>query len=392
MSSNKWKQYKLGDLYDLFTGLSKPREEFGFGTPFITFRDVFNNYFLPENIESLANTTQKERESCSVKKGDIFLTRTSETLHELGMSSVALKDYPNTTFNGFTKRLRLKNNSQVDIDLIFLGYYLRSPFFRSQIGQHSSLTTRASLNNAAINSLEICLPENITQKKIGEILKSVDDKIENNMATNQTLEETATTIFKEWFVQFNYPGADGKMKNSELGTIPQNWKVGKLGDNIMFRNGKILPPKNYASQFQVFGANGVIGLADQFNSREKSIIIGRVGRYCGNVFFSINKCFVTDNAIIAEPKEIYSSLFYFQFLKHLNLNNLKGGSGQYLLNQTILNRISLVIPSLDILKEFELLLLPIFQKIEDNIEENENLKELRDSLLPKLMAGEIILQ
>ena len=136
MSSNNWKQYKLGDLYDLFTGLSKPREEFGFGTPFITFRDVFNNYFLPENIESLANTTQKERESCSVKKGDIFLTRTSETLHELGMSSIALKDYPNTTFNGFTKRLRLKNNTQVDIDLIFLGYYLRSPFFRSQIGQH----------------------------------------------------------------------------------------------------------------------------------------------------------------------------------------------------------------------------------------------------------------
>ena len=105
MSSN-FKKYKIEELYDSSSGLSKSRSEFGFGHPFLTFKDVFDNYFVPDKLVSLANTTDKERVSCSIKIGDIFITRTSETQDELGMSAVALKDYPEATFNGFTKRLR----------------------------------------------------------------------------------------------------------------------------------------------------------------------------------------------------------------------------------------------------------------------------------------------
>jgi type I restriction enzyme S subunit len=86
---SNWKKYKLGELYNIFSGLSKPTSEFGFGYPFVTFKDVFYNYFLPDELTSLANTNEKERKSCSVKKGDIFLTRTSETFDELGMSAVS---------------------------------------------------------------------------------------------------------------------------------------------------------------------------------------------------------------------------------------------------------------------------------------------------------------
>lgn len=146
----RFKNYKIEELYNISSGLSKSRSEFGFGNPFVTFKDVFYNYFLPKELENLANTSDKEIKSCSVKKGDIFLTRTSETADELGMSSVALKDYPKATFNGFTKRLRLKENIQVEIDPVFIGYYFRSSFIRTQFGMHSSMSTRASLNNDAI--------------------------------------------------------------------------------------------------------------------------------------------------------------------------------------------------------------------------------------------------
>lgn len=74
----------------------------------MTFSNVFNNWFLPDKLEALVQSTDKDRESFSIQRGDIFITRTSETMDELGMSSVALKDYPNATFNGFTKRLRPK--------------------------------------------------------------------------------------------------------------------------------------------------------------------------------------------------------------------------------------------------------------------------------------------
>ena len=119
---NEWKKVKLGELYEVHNGLSKGRQFFGSGYPFLTFSTVFNNWFLPETLDSLVQSSNKEREACSIKRGDVFITRTSETMDELGMSSVALKDYPNATYNGFTKRLRPTTD---DVIPEYIGYYLR---------------------------------------------------------------------------------------------------------------------------------------------------------------------------------------------------------------------------------------------------------------------------
>ena len=99
-------EYRLGDLYEVSNGLSKSGEFFGSGYPFLTFSTVFNNYFIPEELNALVQSTEKEQNSFSIKAGDVFITRTSETADELGMSCVALKDYPQATYNGFCKRLR----------------------------------------------------------------------------------------------------------------------------------------------------------------------------------------------------------------------------------------------------------------------------------------------
>ena len=143
--SKNWKTYKFSELFETASGLSKSRDQFGFGSLFLTFKDVFYNYFLPSELGDLANTNEKEQIRGSVKRGDIFLTRTSETLHELGMSSVALKDYPNSTFNGFCKRLRQKEDSKVKIHPEFIGYFLRSNSFRNEVSQHAT----PSFNNKA---------------------------------------------------------------------------------------------------------------------------------------------------------------------------------------------------------------------------------------------------
>src|SRR5258708_35506222 len=109
----EWATRSLSELYDFSSGLSKPRSEFGFGNGFLTFKDVLDNYFVPDSLTALVNSTERERDSCSLKRGDVFLTRTSETQDELGMSCVALKDYDRATFNGFTKRLRPKAATKV---------------------------------------------------------------------------------------------------------------------------------------------------------------------------------------------------------------------------------------------------------------------------------------
>lgn len=86
---SEWKECKLGQIYEFASGLSKSREEFGFGYGFLSFKDIFHNYFVPDELTELVNTNEKERKRCSIKKGDVFLTRTSEIQEELGMSCVA---------------------------------------------------------------------------------------------------------------------------------------------------------------------------------------------------------------------------------------------------------------------------------------------------------------
>lgn len=197
----EWPEVPLTDLYDISSGLSKPAKYFGSGYPFVAFKDVFYNYFIPSYLSQLVQSSEKEQLSCSVKRGDAFLTRTSETMNELGMSSVALKDYENATFNGFTKRLRPKSHNEMVPE--YVGYYLRSPKFRALMSAFSTMSTRASLNNEMIGRLTISVPPIKEQKGIAWILKNLDDKIELNRQMNATLESMAQALFKSWFVDFD---------------------------------------------------------------------------------------------------------------------------------------------------------------------------------------------
>ncbi len=200
MGSN-WKTHSLGELFEFGSGLSKPRSEFGSGYGFLSFKDVFHNFFVPDELTELVNSTEHERETRSVKRGDVFLTRTSETQEELGMSCVALKNYDGATFNGFTKRLRPKPGVKIEPE--YAGYFFRGPRFRNEISAFSSLSTRASLNNDILGRLTIVLPPLQTQKAIGVTLKRFDDKIELNRRMNRTLEAIAQALFKSWFVDFD---------------------------------------------------------------------------------------------------------------------------------------------------------------------------------------------
>ncbi|MEN8131266.1 MAG: restriction endonuclease subunit S, partial [Pseudomonadota bacterium] len=137
---------------------------------------------------------------CSIKEGDVFITRTSETFEELGITCVSLKDYQDAAFNGFTKRLR--PNNKVEIDSEFSSFYFKSLYFRRQVSSLTTMTTRASLNNEMLEKLTIILPPIDKQKEIAKILVDCHNKIALNRKINQTLEYIAQAIFKSWFVDF----------------------------------------------------------------------------------------------------------------------------------------------------------------------------------------------
>lgn len=220
----EWKKVKLGELYTVHNGLSKSKDFFGSGYPFLTFSNVFNNWFLPDKLDALVESTDKDRESFSIHKGDVFITRTSETMDELGMSSVALKDYPNATFNGFTKRLRPKSD---DILPEYIGYYLRSKKFRNKFLAFSSMTTRASLANSDLLNMEVEVPVKNVQRNIANILLRYDSLIENYQKQIKLLEESAQRLYKEWFVDLRFLGYEN---TKIVDGVPEGWEKKQIND------------------------------------------------------------------------------------------------------------------------------------------------------------------
>ncbi|MES1862307.1 restriction endonuclease subunit S [Escherichia coli] len=154
-----------------------------------------------------------------------------------------------------------------------------------------------------------------------------------------------------------------------------------IGEHLLIRNGKSSPSRAITGEYPVYGSNGIIGYSDEYNANENTIIIGRVGSYCGSVYISGKKCWVTDNAIIGTAKNENESHFWFYLLKKIDMNNYSTGSGQPLINQTIINTISVTIPKLSekrvsighFLRHFD-------QKINLSLNINQSLEQMSQTL------------
>ncbi|WP_417886681.1 restriction endonuclease subunit S [Zunongwangia sp.] len=394
-----FKEYKLDELYEIGSGLSKSADQFGFGQPFLSFSDVFWNYFVPEKLSQLVNSNEKEQLNHSVKKGDVFLTRTSETIEELGMSTVALKDYPNATFNGFTKRLRPKTDDVVHPR--FIGYYLRSPYFRAEVTAYSTLTTRASLNNGIIERLKVKLPSFELQKKIASILSAYDDLIENNNRRIQLLEEMASEIYKEWFVRLRFPGyenivyrdKDGKEIDREnADAIPYGWKNGVIGDFVEFKKGKNIT-KNTVKEGNIPVVAGGLTPAyfhNKANTKSPTMTISASGANAGFVNLYYENIWASDCSYLDSTM---SELFYYFYLtlktRQKEIFHLQRGAAQPHVYPNDIMGLDLVFPDKNTVYDFEELIQPFMDEIGILQSKNQVLQETRDLLLPRLISGKL---
>ena len=401
----EWKEYKLGELYKVHNGLSKGGRFFGSGFPFLSFKIVFNNYFLPQSLLDLVQTSEKERANFDIKRGDVFITRTSEIAEELGMSCVALKDYPNATYNGFTKRLR-----PID-DIVapeYIGYYLRSPKFRSLFyGLASSMSTRASLANNDLLDMPVSIPSYATQLKIASILKSLDDKIEVNRRINENLEQQAQALFKSWFVDFE-PFRDDEFVESELGMIPKGWKVESLSSIADYINGLAMQkyrPEEGEKGLPVLKIKelGQGGVDDNSELCSPSLIGGKYIINDGDIIFSWSgtlmvkvwcggKCGLNQHLFVVVPRE-KPKWFVYQWTRYHLDNFIRIAKDKAVtmghIKRGELDKAKVVIPNSDNLTRINELMGPIFNQIISNELESRRLATLRDTLLPKLMSGEL---
>lgn len=388
--------YTLGKLYEVHNGLSKASKFFGSGYPFIAFKDVFNNYFIPEVPSGLVQSTQKEQDSYSVKRGDILITRTSETHDELGMSSVALIDYPHATYNGFTKRLRPIT------DLVhpeFIGYYLRAPFFRSGFQQFSSMTTRASLKNEELLNMQVLLPSMEEQKRLASILMAYDNLIENNRRQIALLEEAAQRLYREWFVDLRFP----EHENTEMSEgLPSGWaekSLAEIADVVMGQSPKS-EYYNDAGEGLPFH-QGVSSYGLRFVRDETyTTSVTRIGK-AGSILFSVRapvgRLNYTKNEIVLgrglaamnHRQGLQSYLYYMLKERFFKEDMIGNGSIFASISKGDLLAQKFVVPDSALAERFDLLCQPIDRQIARCDDAIKAATEARDRLLPKLMSGEV---
>lgn len=196
-----WSITKIKYIGNTQNGISKSSEYFGHGYPFITYADVYKNYSLPLMPTNLIESNEKEREIFSVKKGDIFFTRTSETIEEVGFSSVCEETINNSCFAGFLIRLRPFNMNSKIITL-FAKYYFRSNLTRRFLVKEMNLVTRASLGQDLLKSMYVLLPPLDEQVEIANYLdekcSKIDKLIEVKQSKIEKLQEYKKSIIYEY--------------------------------------------------------------------------------------------------------------------------------------------------------------------------------------------------
>lgn len=361
------------------------------------------NRFIYDTENTITEKGVIESSTKLAQKGDTVVASAGQGKTRGQVAFLEIDTYINQSI------IAIRPNSKI-VEPLWIFYDLSNRYDElRQMSDTSSI--RGSLTTVDFKSLKLFVPAFSTQRKIISILKSLDDKIELNRQTNATLEAIAQAIFKEWFVNFNFPGATGELVESELGMIPKGWRVGNLGDF-----GKIVCGKTPSKTNENFFGGNIpfIKIPDMHNSVfivETSDTLTHEGALSQkNKFLPPNSIIVSCIATIGlvsltakksqTNQQINAIVPFRDILTHyvyFTAKNIKdqlmelgsGGSATLNVNTSSFSNIKCVIPSEYVLSSFEFLVKPLFEGILANQQEILTIAKCRDELLPKLMNGEI---
>ena len=378
----EWKEYKLGDIANIQTGpfgSQLHNEDYvDIGTPIVTVEHLGKRKFTKQNLPMVSDSDKNRLSKYILKEGDIVFSRVGS----VDRCSFVSKDEEGWLFSGRCLRVRCSEISNP----LFVYYYFCTSYIRQYVKNIAVGATMPSINTGLLSQLPIILPSLSTQQIIANILSSLDDKIEVNRRINEQLEELAGALFKSWFVDFE-PFKDGEFVDSELGMIPKGWKVGTLGELIEIKYGKD-HKKLSDGNIPVFGSGGIMRYVDKSLYEGESVLIPRKGTL-NNVMYVNRDFWTVDTMFFTKMKVKDIAIFVYSFLSKKDLASMNSGSAVPSMTVEILNRIPLVIPSNNVFEDFNRIVSSLFSQMDNNIKEITHLTTLRDTLLPKLMSGEI---
>ena len=378
------------------------------GIPFIMAADLKNGYIDFDRCKFITHQQAKTLKKGFAKKGDVLLT------HKGTIGRVALVKDLSTQYLVLTPQVtyyRVRNNKLL-LNKYLLYYFMSEKFQHFFLAFAGSGSTRNYLGITHQLKLPVVLPPIEEQHRIANILSTIDDKIELNHQINQDLEEMAQAIFKSWFIDFE-PFRDGEFVDSELGPIPKGWRVSKLGEvctvtgggtpktkvNEYWENGDILwaTPSDMTAQSSlvIFDTSKKITELGLQKSSAKLLPKGTVLMTSRATIgytsiamaeISTNQGFI--NIICDKEVSNYFMLFFIRSFKD-KIKRIANGSTFMEVSKKNFKELDIVVPPSNWIEKFDQHIEPIIENVYKIEQQNQILSNLRDTLLPKLMSGEI---
>jgi len=356
-------------------------------------------------MPSIANTVGTNMKSYKVLKQGQFAYGPVTSRNGDKISVALLEDFEEAIVSQAYTVFEVIDRNELDPE--FLMMWFRRPEFDRYARFKSHGSAREVFDWEEMCEVELPIPPIEKQREIVAEYNTVVNRIKLNEQLNQKLEETAQALYKHWFVDFEFPisaeqaasmgkpdlegkpykSSGGKMVfNAELDKeIPEGWESCFLSYLIDFKNGKPKPSDD--GNIPVYGGNGILGYSNQ-NNYDNIIAIGRVGAYCGSLYYVAGQCWISDNAICAKSKT-NNFLHAFYLLKSLNLNERSEGTGQPLLTQGILNSIKVEKGDSHVIQSFDDLIRMLFRHHELISIELEELINLEGLILSKMTQVEL---
>lgn len=419
---SNWQTNKLGDICeDISYGYTESAVWENIGPKFLRITDIQND-FINWNTVPCCPITKENHAKYKLEVGDIVIARTGATT---GVTAIFKDEDIDAVYASYLIRYRV---DKTKAEPFYIGHVLKSVLWKSHVNSIIGGSAQPGANAKQFAAFEFPLPDLSTQTQIASILSSLDDKIELNLQMNQTLEAMAQAIFKEWFVNFNYPKSepliaddlydDHDLKRVKSGQsinhknpgsdelvdgLPKGWRMGKLNEVISFVKGKkpddvsIEQQEGYLPQILIDTFNTGNSVFANPNrmviASQEEMLMVMDGASSGRVEIGYSGIVGSTIAKIILKNQFAFPLYIFFFLKSKEkdiMGNTTGSSIPHADKNKILDY-AFVIPDYNTSLLFEQAASSLLEKIKINKSEIKTLTQIRDSLLPKLMTGKISL-
>ena len=401
----EWKEYKLGDLTDrkIGYGIVQPGASISGGVPVIKVNNIISGLRSVEELETTSNANDAKYSRTKLMGGELIIS----VVGTIGKTAIVPMSFAGCNLVRAICLIDIKDNQLAS----WVKYYIDSPQGQRYIHENLNTTVQPTLNVKSLVDMPIPMYSSEYMKKVVFILKSLDDKIEVNRKINENLEQQAQALFKSWFVDFE-PFKNGEFVESELGMIPKGWRVGTVNDVCCFESGFAFKSTTYKQEGEyrlITIKNVQDGYLDVNGSVCLDELPAKMPQYCllriGDILLSLTGnvgrcCFVDEERLLLNqrvaklnPRIKNNWGYIYTLFRNPSFKDrvvsIARGTAQANLSPIETSNMIIIIPIDKVLEDFSAIVDESYRIMINNMIESRRLAELRDTLLPKLMSGEL---